>query len=333
MSILRGEDVVIGVGMENAAARGTPVTPQMWIPGRTPTGVAPVLEKTPLRETRGTKVNSYASEITQKRVEGDLEFNVRSESIGYLLRSLLGKSTSTSGSGGTFNHAFEILPNNPQHPTLTLGLSQPGNQDYIYAKALVRSLKLDISPDDLVRATVSFIGASEAEKSPAYTVAFSDADYHFRHQDVSIKLAATVDELPSASAVKLKNFSLEIPNGGRVDQNISELNPGDVLATSFDITGSFELDLKDTNLHDVYDGGEYQALEITIERADVEIGSGVNPSLVITLPKISISGWTPNRPIDDVVREQISFMAHYDGDEDYAVEIDLVSATDDYLHA
>ena len=39
MSLLRGEDLNLGIGMEDPTARGTLVTPQGWIPARTPTGI------------------------------------------------------------------------------------------------------------------------------------------------------------------------------------------------------------------------------------------------------------------------------------------------------
>ena len=45
MAYLRGEDINIGVGMENPSNRGTIVAPQVWIPGRTPTGIVPIIEK------------------------------------------------------------------------------------------------------------------------------------------------------------------------------------------------------------------------------------------------------------------------------------------------
>ena len=56
MPYQRGEDINIGVGMENPAARGNIVNPQAWIPGRTPTGIAPVVEKVLLKETRATSI-------------------------------------------------------------------------------------------------------------------------------------------------------------------------------------------------------------------------------------------------------------------------------------
>jgi len=243
MPYQRGEDINIGVGMENPAARGTIVVPQAWIPGRTPTGIAPVVEKVLLKETRATSIESEGSEIVQKRAEGDLEFNIRNNSLGYLLKSLLGKCTTTTLETGVYSHLFEVQTQNPEYPSLSLGLSQPGGQDYQYGLALVNKLELKTPVDDLVNATVSFIAAKEQEKSGSpFSPSFSSNDYYFRHQDVKIKMADSYSELDSAAAMSLKEFSLSIENGSRVNQNIGELNPGNVIALMQSIKATMKAD-------------------------------------------------------------------------------------------
>ena len=234
--------------------------------GRTPTGVTVKVEKTQIRETKGSGVNSQGSVIVQKRSEGDLEFNVRSNSFGYFLLSLLGKVTSIANPDGDgYQHTFEIQTGDAQFPTLTLALSQLGQQDYEYEKCLVTSLELNTPVDDLVNAKVSFVGVDEAEHAD-YTPSFADTDYFFRHYDVTIKLAANVAGLAVAPAVKLKELQLSINNNGRVNQNISELNPGDVLAILHEISGSFKADYTDETYHDIYVNNDYKALQIVLEK-------------------------------------------------------------------
>lgn len=315
----------MGVGLEET--RGTGVAPQAWIPGRTPTGVVPVVEKVPLKETRGSKIASHSAEIVQKRAEGDLEFNVRAQSIGYILASLLGSVSSQAKSApnaAVYDHTFSVLPNDPEHPSLSLALSQPNGQDYRYMLALVSALSIELTPDDLVRATASFIAKGEEEPGGgAYDPEFPSADAFFRHQDITIKMADNVAGLAGASAFKVKSMKIDIPNGARVDQNVSELNPGNVYATTFDPKVSFELDYQDEDLHDAYTGGEYFALQITMERSDITIGSNQHPKLVFTFPRCSISKWTPNRPIEDIVRESIEAMVHYSDSDAKAISVVL----------
>lgn len=319
MPYQRGEDVNLGVGIETV--RGTAVTPAIWIPGRSVNSVGPQVDKVPVRETRGTKVSSQGMEIVKKMGGGELEFNVRNKSFGYLIKSLLGSVNSVVQSGAAYRHTFSILANNPQHPSLTLGLSMPNIQDYTYALALVKSLELRISPDDLVNATCEFVAASEAEKNPDYTPSFGSDDYYFRHQDVVLKIADTVAGIGAAPVLKAKEITISIDNKARDNQNVSELNPGDVIATDFEIGGEIVLDMDAKTYRDYFTSGAYKALSLVLTRADVTIGTAANPRIEIILPKVSFSSYDEDRPIDDIVTMTLGIQAHYSLSDAYAVQI------------
>lgn len=314
MPYLLGENINLGIGGESAAARGTPVAPSVWVPGRTPTGIRPVIEKAQLRETLGAGVRGQGSVITQKRAEGDLEFNLRVNSIGWMLKSLLGDSSSVSRGGAdaaVYDHTFTVRTGNPQYPTLTLALSQLGQQDYEYAGALVNSLEIRTPIDDLVNATASFVARGEAAHTD-YTTAFSSADHYFRQHDVTIRLATTAAGLDAATPISVKEFSLSINNNARPDMNIGSINPADVIALLLEIGGSLTLDRMNETYHDIFMAGDYRAMRIEMTRSDVTIGATANPRVRIDLPKVSFESLDPDRPLDDVVKENISFMAHYD---------------------
>lgn len=330
MAYLKGEDVNLGVARETV--RGTPETPSQWIPGRTPTGVRQIVEKAPIRETRGTGIGSQGSVVVQKRAEGDLEFNVRNNSIGMLFLSLLGTVNTSAAGTGAYSHVFTVQTGNPQFPVLTLGLSQLGQQDYEYTRCLVTSLEIRTPVNDLVNATVSFVGASEATHAD-YTPAFVSTDHYFRHYDVTIKLASNVAGIAGASALKVKEFSLAIVNNGRVNQNVSELNPGDVLAVLHEITGSLRIDYQDETFHDLYADGSYRALQISMVRTDIDIDSGggtQNPTVTILLPKVSFESRDTDRPIDDIVSDTLEFTAHYDETETKAIQVTVVNNIANY---
>lgn len=326
MGYLKGEDINLGIARETT--RGTAETPTAWVPGRTPSGIRPIVEKVNIRETKGSGVSSQGSSIVQKRAEGDLEFNVRNGSIGFFLLSLLGKvTTATNGDG--YDHTFEVLTGNAQFPVLTLALSQNGQQDYEYETVAVQSIELRTPVDDLVNATVNFIGVGEATHAD-YTPSFAADDYFFRHYDMSVKIAADVAGLGAASPLKLKEFSLSIANNARVNQNISELNPSDVLALILEISGNMSLDYNGETHHDLYSNNTSRAMQITLTRSDVTIDTGVNPEIVITMPNITYTNWTPDRPLDDIVTEGIEFMAHFDDTEGEAINIVVTNEIANY---
>lgn len=327
MGYLKGEDINLGIARETV--RGTAEDPSTFIPARTPAGVRLVVEKTQIRETKGGGMSSQGSVMVQKRSEGDLEFNVRNQTIGFLLLSLLGRVT-TSAAGSAYSHLFEILTGNPQYPTLTLALSQLGQQDYQYKKCLVTSLEIRTPVDDLVNATVGFIGTDEATHAD-YTVAFPSTDYYFRHYDVTIKIATNVAGLGAASALSVKEFSLSIVNNARVNQNIGELNPGDVLALMLEVSGSLKLDYTDETYHDLYSTEVYKAMSISMVRSDTVIGGGVvYPTITFVLPKVSFTDNKPDRPIDDIAGQEMEFMAHLDETLGYGIQVTAINNLANY---
>ena len=324
MAYLMGEQIQIGVGREGT--RGTAVAPQAWIPARTPTGISTVTERATIRETRGTGIMSQGVEIVNSRAEGDLEFNVRNTSIGYILASLLGAPVSAQeGSTGAYTHTFTRQTSGPQFPSLTLGLSQAGTfQDYQYPLGVVNSLELRTPVDDLVNATVNFVAKQENEVS-AYTPAFDEtADILFRNHDIIIKIANDVSGLDAATGICLKELTLNIANNTRPNVCIGGANPSDIFSLITEITGSFVADYEDSDYYDIFKEGTYKAMRITMERDDLPVlgtASTLYPLVQIDLPKVSFEGYTPDRPIDDIVMENIEFTAHYDTDEAEAITV------------
>lgn len=329
MSFLLGENVNIGVGFQDD--REVAVAPQAWLPARTPTGVGPALEKTLVKETRGNRMSSEGSVITQARAEGDLEFNIRNGSIGYILKSLLGGVVSAVKGGETvvYEHDFTIDVDSPQHPALTIALSQLSQQCYEYLNALVTSLEISTPVDDLATGNASMLAKSEAEHA-AYTPAFADNDYYFRNHDITFKIADDVAGLATADELKVKEFSLSINNNGRVNQNISDYNPDEVLGLLFEITGSMSLDYTGKDYHDIFTSGAYKAMEIKMVRSDITIGTSSNPEITITLPKVSFENYSADRPIDDIVMENFDFTCHYDDDAANGISINVVNEVEDY---
>lgn len=334
MSLEKGDSIILGVGIEDDAARGTGVDAQIWIPGRSPAGVQTVVEKKIIEETKATKFDSYGSEITQKKVEGNLEFNVRHDSIGFLLLSLLGAVSSVakaSPNDAVYDHTFSIDADNVQNPSLTLDMSR-AIQAYRSVCAVVGKLEINVSLDDLVKATAEFIAKSEAEHA-AFSPSFGSTDRYFRQQDVTVKLASNLAGLDAASAIELKELTLIIDNKGRPDMGIGSLTPADVFGIEMAIGGKLSGNYTAKTNYDVFTGGTYKAMRIEFKRSDVTIGSNQNPTLKIDLPRISFEGYDQERPIEDVVKEGIDFKAHYSETDSKGIDVVLTNLLTGYVHA
>jgi hypothetical protein len=238
-------------------------------------------------------------------------------------------SAAAAGESAVYNHTFGILLNNPQHPSLTLALSKPGIQDYEYPLALVKSLEIRTPVNDLINATAAFIAQKENSHA-AFSPVFASNDYYFRHQDVVLKLADSVAGLGAAAVLKVKDFKLNVDNKAKFNQNISELNPSDVIADIFTIEGELQMDLTDTSFHDIFTAGSYKSLQLKMTRSDITIGTASNPSATITLPKVSFESYAENRKIDDIVEQTIKFTAHYSSSDAMAIQAVLTNEKANY---
>jgi hypothetical protein len=327
MTFLRGDDINLGFGSEST--RGTLVSITDWIRGRTPSGINVEVIKTPIKETKASGIATQGSEVVQRRASGDLEFNVRVRTIGYVLKSLLGKVTSAVKETTAYNHTFAIKPNDPQFPTLSAGLSQKGQQDYGYNGAVISSLEIRTPTDDVVNATINMIARDETEQSD-YTPAYATDDYLFRPQDVTIKIASTKSGLDAASALSLKEFALTIANNAQPNQVISAVTPNDILAGLIEISGSFAIDYEGDTYHDYVKDGTTKALRIEMERTDKTIGASSTPKLRFDFANVTFESNAPDRPLDDIARDVLSFTAHYDDTEGEAVEVVLTNEKTSY---
>lgn len=327
--MIRGEDIVLGVGVE--ATKGTGVAPQIWVPGRTPVTAGPRVNKVPVRETRSTKMPSQGSEIVQKSGGGALDFNARVISLGYILKSLLGNVSSgaVASQAGAYDHVFTLLANEPEHPTLTGALAVGGGQDYEFVRMLVTALTLNWPIDDLLNGSFEFIAESEAEHA-AYTPSFGTADHYFRPQDTTVKLAANLAGLAGATAMRVREASLEVTNNGRMLQHLGDVEGDAAIVGDVEVTGDFSVDYADDTLHDIFLNNDYKALSIKSERSDVTIGVSTFPSITIELPRITFESYDADRPIDDIVSEGIGFAAHYSISDSLGIRITLRNTQANY---
>lgn len=329
MAYLLGESITLGVGSETT--RGTAVAPTDFIPARTASDIIKKVEKTIIKETRGSKYASYGTEITHSRGEGELEFNVKNRTIGYFLKSLLGSINSATKAGETavYNHTFGILTGSPAHPTITLALAQQGFQDYEYNGAIITKLDLEAKMDDVVTAKVAMISRDEAEHAD-FTTAFNGTDYLFRNHDFKVKVATSLAGLASATAQPLKEFKISIANNGKANHVVNSISPDDVLGGIVEIGGNIKVDYTGKENYDYYKSNTPLYMEIAMTNTSQTIGTASNPAMVITLYRVSYTSYKADRPIDDITSESIEFNAHFSTADSKAVQVLLTNEKNNY---
>jgi len=327
----RGDLLNIVVGVENPAARGTKVDPIAAIPGRAPSGINVDVIKTLMKETRGSGIASQGSEIVGREASGPFEFNLRSETIGYILKTIAGACNTATILASVKEHTFTIPKAEPETPTLTFGLAG-GPQEYAYPGGIGKKLVIKTPVNDLVNCVLDMLARDEEEHADYdMTGLFSSTDYIFRPQDITIKIATNIAGLAAAPALAVKEFSYTHDNGGKAQRVLGSAPASNHLAGLTSITGDMVLDFGGKTYHDYFVDGDYKALQITLQRTDIDLDVAHNhPRLIIELPRVSIEKYNPERPIDDIIRDKFSFVAHFDETEDSAFEARLQNTVADY---
>jgi len=306
---LRGQDINIGFAIEDPENRGDFKEPQIWLPARTPTGFIAQPEMVELQETVLSGMNARGSEITRYGIEGEVEYNVRAISVGFILKSWLGEHTVSGLGGGAYEHTFTLKKKDPIHPSLSTAISQcdGGHNHYEAPKTVVQTFNLVIPVDDLVNATSNFMAPRDYKKEgDKFESEITENDHYFRHQDVKIKMAENEGDLDSADAISVKTFEPSGNNNASFNQNISELAPGEVKAGLMEMNIEFTSDYLDDTYRDMILNGEVKAMRVEMEREDIDIGDGEHPKMVITYPKVKLASRTQDRPMEDTVIDNCS---------------------------
>lgn len=328
MSYSRGESMATGVAIE--AVRGTAVEPQDFVRTREPANINVELEKTPIQETKETGMSSQGDVIVSSEVTGDLSLNLRFRTLGYFLKSLLGGLTTSveAGESAVYRHSFS-LDTAILQPSMTIAQARAGFQHKEVNGAVVSKLGLEFVMDDLIKGSIGIMGRQQADHAD-YTEAFASDDYNAPHQMVEIKLATNVAGLAGATAICVTDAKIDFNRGTRKKQCMSSIYPTDFIAKLLEISGSFTMEKSDDTYKTLAEANTQQALQIKVINTNVDMGVvTTNPELTIVLPNVTLAV-AESRPLDDIVTEDITFMAHYDDAEASGVNIDLVNEKADY---
>lgn len=327
MTLVRGEEYAIGVGVEST--RGTAVAPQDWVRSREPGTIEEVVEKVDIKETGGTGVATRGQVVTMRKVEGDLPLNLRFRTIGYFLKSLLGGVASATEAGETVVYRHTItLDRNVLQPTLTLAAARGDFDHKNIAGAVVTKLNLSFPVDDMINGTVTVKARSEVTTTD-FTPTWGDTDHLAPHQMVTLKIAETVAGLNAASGTCVTNLTIDIDRATREKLCIASASPVDFIAQLLAVTGSFTHEKTDDTFKNLASTNAVRAVQISVVNTAQTIGVAANPTLTFTLPNCTFNT-KETRSLEDVVGEEVTFMAHYDEAEAKAITVSLVNQKANY---
>lgn len=263
--------------------------------------------------------------VTQNYVQGDLEGPVHADALGWLLSNIYGVAVSSNVSGSVYSHEF-TLGQNVQHPSLTLFAKDGTVQQLVFANAMVNTLELRVTQEDLVRFSAGFIAGAAANNSdtPSY-----DTEYDFIARDVTVKVASSEGGLSSADATKAKDITIRWDQGLIRDHVVGSHTPDDIYNSKLAIDGSFTVNLDSETFKDLFLGDTAQYMSITIE-GEADLGGGNNPSIEIVLNKVQIMDWNRSGGNDELVTQTVAFRAFYNEDDSEASKVTIQNLTSAY---
>ncbi|MCK4686645.1 MAG: hypothetical protein KAT66_00785 [Candidatus Lokiarchaeota archaeon] len=227
------------------------------------------------------------------------------KSFAVMLLATLGTVSSAVFSGAN-KHSYTLQDDN-QHDSLSIHTDDPIG-DLIFELAMIESLSISITPDELVKYTVSF----KSKNSAGNTVSSSySAENKFLGRYLTFKLASVTGDLDAASGISLKSLNITFTKNLELDNVLGTVQPEDILNKLFTISGDLELNYEDRTWANYMLDGSYRALRLDLVNTDVTIGT-TNPAFRLDLSKVDFEGWEPSLTLDEICTQSISFTALFD---------------------
>ena len=300
------------VGVAREATRGTLVVPAFWIP-KVSYNVEDKVQKAKFLGNYGVLAGGDAAPVTQQWAEGDLELELTDKILGILLYGLFGTLTT-----GSFNSVYKhtlTIQNSVQPTTLSLWMNDPINaaetptKSLGYAMGMVNSFEMKVELGELVKGTFGFVAKSHTDftrQTPSYA-----AGNKFAHNHLSFKIAANTASLDAASKINLQSLQLKIERAVIRENALGTVQPVDILARQFKITGKIGLTYQARTYRDYMLNGTTKAMRIALNNSSVTIGA-TTPQFQLDLPIVHFEAWEPKQDLDEVAMQELNFEALYD---------------------
>lgn len=308
MTKIIGRLIDVGVGAESS--RGAGIVPTFWIP-KANIAFDDKAIKARSRQSYGTIAMDGKDAIPAKNwSEGAIEMDMMDKPFGLFLYALLGAKSVSGPTDSAYTHTF-TLSNTNQHQSLAITAKQSSLASLMYKLCMINSMSIEITPEELVKVTVNFMGKRGVTTTQTATYA---AYNKFAGRDLSFKIASLTSGLAAASAIPLKSLKINFEKNLVLDHNLGTVQPQDILNQGFRITGEVELDYQDRTYADYMSDGSYKAVRINLtnRRADALIGAATNPAFNLDLSRVEFDQWEPAYPNDEISKQKFTFTALYD---------------------
>ena len=316
---------LINLGLARETARGTAeTTADFWLP-KIDFDFNPRVDYAVEDSGLGVIDARSDAKVVEKVGEGSFGGIVYAKSFGLLLAACLGTWSSSVVSDSAYTHSFTRLNTN-QHPALTI-FQDDGNIDLKHALGMLNQLTVNCVTKDYIKFNAGFlskIGASTGS-TPSYT-----AEDSFLATHVSVKFAATVAALGTASAVTLKAINLTINKNAEDWMDLGSEEPTDIVNKALSVAGDLEVIFDDATYRDYVLNGTKKACLLEIENTDVLIGTASHSKLSFELAPMSFRDWGRGTGQDDVVSQTVAFDGNFGITASKTLSAELINAQEEY---
>ena len=320
-----GRLVKLGVGVE--ATRGSGITPAYLVPHASLSYDDKVIKARSVAGL-GKLADSEEAFVTTKYAQGDIEAEVRANSIGCFLYALFGTVSTVGPVDSGYTHSFSV-DNDVDTKSLAF-LVTDDNDTEMYRMVMLDSLEITAELDEVVKLSSTFISKTAVDSGDSVPALASE--YKFTKKHVGVKVASALAGLTAASVLSIKSVRITFSKNAVIDDVLGTAEPEDVLGTSFSVEGELVLNYEDSTWKDYFTGGTERAMEIKFTNSDELIGAAIRPSLTFRFPLVDFLEWSPNYALDEISSQTLSFKASYDasGGNEIVSTCDLVNEVVSY---
>lgn len=323
MAKTSGTQTNIGIGIESTAGTAVSAT---HFPKWTEFSLQGIAEKAPLTSQRGVRNMSSDSMIRRKYSAGAIAVVPNGDIAPIFFYLALGSKSTSGPTDGTYTHTFSVQNTNASMKTATI-LSEDGSiVTERYANCVVNELQLDVS-DGWAKLTAQILGGFPDTGS--VTESFSQENEYAYHQ-MTLKMDTSLTAAASATATKLKSFSLNIKNNVLIDDAFLSGSNQPVAwnAGRFEATGSYSLHFADTTELDKYKANTKNAAIVTFTGA-VTGGGSTPESITIKLGRLVLTKEPKVYNLDGLIVLNQEFSVEYEA-TDKEVQVVIVNDTSSY---
>jgi hypothetical protein len=316
-----GRKVAVGLGKETV--RGTAVAPAFFV-RHLSLDFKRKGESVQNESALNRREKFSDSEVVKEWAEGKLEGKVNHKSFGLILLGAFGDVDSAANGDG-YDHTFTLdQSNTPQ--SLTLARKDPITSRR-HALAMIKSLEVTIEAGEYVKFSCDIVAKNGVASSE--TVAYVE-EYEFTSKHAFVRFADELADVDAAPNSAVKSGKITIDLGVEAYFEVGQIAPSEIHAMAVEVTGEVVARHSNGDYEDMYYENTRKAMQIGAVNTDVDLGGGLNPGFVFTLPQVKITDYDTSNDLDAIVEQTMGITGELSLTEGYAVQAVLTNDVASY---